>query len=101
MGAEEQGPDPATTKPDLKLVRVSGGHTEVQWPKRGFTAIRIEVDRGTGGFVYLATDTEPHYVDTVTLAPGTTALWKYRAIYMDGDEVFGQWSDVVSIAVTG
>ena len=34
-------------------------------------------------------------------AAGTTALWKYRAIYMDGDEVFGQWSDVVSIAVVG
>ena len=33
-------------------------------------------------------------------APGTTALWKYRAIYLNGDEQFGQWSDVVSLAVT-
>ena len=38
---------------------------------------------------------------TVTLAPGNTALWKYRAIYLDGDQGFGQRSDVVSIAVTG
>ena len=34
-------------------------------------------------------------------AAGTTVLWKYRAIYLKGDQVFGQWSDMVSIAVTG
>ena len=34
-------------------------------------------------------------------AAGATVLWKYRAIYLDGDQVFGQWSDVGSIAVTG
>ena len=100
-GAEEAGADSATTKPVSKAVRGSGGHVEVQWPKRGFTALKLEVDRGTGTFVYLATATEPHYVDTVTLAPGATALWKYRAIYRDGDQGFGQWSDVGSIAVVG
>ena len=36
-----------------------------------------------------------------TPAPGTTALWRYRAIYLQGDQVFGQWSDPVSIAVHG
>ena len=74
---------------------------EVQWKKSGFTGVRIEVDRGNGIWVYLATDTVPHYLDTLALAPGTTALWKYRAIYLEGDQVFGQWSDVTSIAVTG
>lgn len=39
--------------------------------------------------------------DETTLQPGTAAVWRYRAIYLDGDEVFGQWSDVVSLAVTG
>ncbi len=34
-------------------------------------------------------------------AAGVTVLWKYRAIYLDGDHVFGQWSDTGSIAVTG
>lgn len=33
--------------------------------------------------------------------PGATVPWKYRAIYLDGDTVFGQWSDVGTIAVTG
>ena len=32
-------------------------------------------------------------------APGPTVDWKYRAIYLDGDDQFGQWSDPVSIAV--
>lgn len=46
-------------------------------------------------------DTKPHYTDETRPAPGTTVLWKYRAIYLKGDQVFGQWSDVVSIAVAG
>ena len=73
----------------------------MQWKKLGFTALKIEVDRSNGQWVYLATDTEPHYQDTVTLPPGTAAVWKYRAIYLQGDQVFGQWSDVASIAVQG
>ncbi len=101
IGAEEQSADPATTKPDLKLVRVAGGHIEVQWKKGGFTGVRIEVDRGNGQWVFLAIDTVPHYVDTLTLAPGTSAIWKYRAIYLDGDEPFGLWSDTAQIAAQG
>ena len=101
VGAEEQSADPETTKPELKLVRVGGGHVEVQWKKSGFTGVRIEVDRGTGQWAFLAIDTEPHYVDTTMLAPGTTALWKYRALYLDGDAPFGQWSDTATIAVQG
>jgi hypothetical protein len=31
----------------------------------------------------------------------TTVLWKYRVNYLDGDQVFGRWSDVGTIAVTG
>ena len=100
-GAQQTGPDPETTKPVLKVVLASGGLKEVQWKKLGFTALKIEVDRGNGQWVYLATDTEPHYQDTVTLPPGTAAVWKYRAIYLQGDQVFGQWSDVASIAVHG
>ncbi|NDD40927.1 MAG: hypothetical protein EB082_21355, partial [Verrucomicrobia bacterium] len=100
-GAEEQAADPATTKPTLKLVRVAGGQIEVQWKKSGFTGVRIEVDRGNGTWVFLAIDTEPHYTDTLALAPGTSAIWKYRAIYLEGDQPFGQWSDTVQIAVQG
>ena len=34
-------------------------------------------------------------------APGTGAVWKYKAIYLQGDDRAGQWSDVVSIPVAG
>ncbi len=101
IGAAEQAADPETTQPEIKLVRVAGGHIEVQWKKSGFTGVRIEVDRGSGQWAFLAIDTIPHYTDTLALAPGTTALWKYRAIYLDGDEPFGQWSATATIAVQG
>ena len=100
-GPDQPADDPATTKPALNVKRGSGGSVELGWPKHGFNATRLEVDRGTGVFGNLTTSTSAHYTDPVTLAPGTAAIWKYRAIYLKGDHVFGQWSDGVSIAVTG
>lgn len=101
VGAEQPAPDAQTTKPAIKAVLVTGGHVEIQWKKLSFTGVRIEVDRGNNQWVFLAIDTEPHYVDTLTPAPGTAAVWKYRAIYLQGDQPFGQWSDTASIAVQG
>lgn len=94
-------PDPQTTKPTLQAVPTAGGKVEIQWKKGAFSGIRIEVDRGNGQWVFLDVDLKPHYTDNASPAPGTTALWKYRAIYLQGDQVFGQWSDPVSIAVHG
>jgi hypothetical protein len=60
----------------------------------------IQVDRGTGVFAYLATDTMPDYLDTAALpAAVASAVWKYKAIYRFNDEQVGQWSDVASISV--
>ena len=56
--------------------------------------------RGTTSGTQLLT-LENTGTDTLHLAPGTAAVWKYRAIYLNGDEQFGQWSDPVSIAVQG
>jgi hypothetical protein len=101
IGAEEPAPNPETTKPEIKAVLAAGGKVEIQWRKGGFTGVRIEVDRGNGQWVFLAVDTEPHYIDTLSPAPGTAVVWKYRAIYLEGDANFGQWSDPASIAVQG
>ena len=65
------------------------------------TSIRIEVDRGGGTWTFLDIDTKPHHEDAASPAAGATVLLKYRAIYLDGDQVSGQWSDVGTIAVTG
>ena len=58
------------------------------------------MDRGTGQWVFLDLDTKPHYEDP-TPPPAGAAVWRYRAIYLQGDQVFGQWSDPVTIAVRG
>lgn len=99
IGAD-QTVDLNTVKPVLKL-RLEAGHPKVLWPKAGMGSVDIWVDRGSG-FIYLANDTEPDYLDTAALpAAGQSALWKYKAIYRLHDEQVGLWSDVVSIAVTG
>ena len=101
IGPEHPEADPITTKPEIKLVHITGGKVQLQWKKLGFTGVRIEVDRGGGTWTFLDMDTKPHYEDPASPAPGATTLWKYRAIYLEGDQPFGQWSDTGSIAVTG
>jgi len=39
----------------------------------------------------------PDYTGTA----GQSALWEYKAIYIQSDQRVGQWSDVVSIPVAG
>ena len=92
--------DPESLKPIISTRMVGGGQCEVIWTKGKASAIEIEVDRGTG-FAFLAIDTVPHYLDTHVLPPGTSALWKYRAIYRIADARVGAWSDVVICAVGG
>jgi hypothetical protein len=80
---------------------LDAGQVDIGWTKQGMDGIEIQVDRGTG-FVFLAIDTIPGYTDTAPMpAAGQSALWKYKAIYRQGDDRVGQWSDVVSIPVAG
>jgi hypothetical protein len=98
---DEQTIDPAGMKPVLKLT-LQAGRPNVGWRKQGMGSLEIHVDRGSGTFAYLATDTVPDYLDTAPLpAPGSSAVWKYKAIYRLNDDQVGQWSDVASISVMG
>ena len=94
--------DPTTRKPILN-VQIKAGHPVILWTKGKASAIEIWVDRGDGnGFVFMTINTEPNTTDTTPLpAPGTSAMWKYKAIYRLHDEQVGQWSDVISISVGG
>ena len=105
-GAETPMASPAdlsAMKPVLVMTLASGGHPNVGWKKKGMQGVKIQVDRGDRhGFVFLAIDSEPDYLDTASLpASGVTAVWKYRATYIQHDEEVGQWCDPVSITVTG
>ncbi|MCX7110112.1 MAG: hypothetical protein NTX45_08280 [Proteobacteria bacterium] len=79
------------------------GEKKILWTKGKASAIEIWVDRNDGnGFVFLIINTEPNTTDTTPLpAPGTSAVWNYKAIYRLHDEQVGQWSDVVSVTVGG
>lgn len=63
--------------------------------------LEMEVDRNDNkGFVFLANDTTPGYLDTMAF-PSTPTKWTYRAIYRVGDQRVGQWSKPVSVTVGG
>jgi hypothetical protein len=99
IGAD-QTVDVNSLKPVL-TAELDAGQVIVGWTKQGMDGIEIQVDRGTG-FVFLAIDTVVPYTDTQPMpAAGQSALWKYKAIYIQADQRVGQWSDVVSIPVAG
>ncbi|MCX7113598.1 MAG: hypothetical protein NTX45_26615 [Proteobacteria bacterium] len=57
------------------------------------------MDRNDGnGFVFLIIHTEPNTPAPAPL-PGTSVVWKYKAIYRYHDEQVGEWSDVLSVVV--
>lgn len=89
----------ATTKPIISVRLIQGGKPEIVWAKGGFDAIDIYVDRGSGQFVFLATDSFPNYTDNAPLPTTGAALWKYKAIYKFGDDPIGSYSDIISVAV--
>jgi hypothetical protein len=101
IGAD-QTIDVTTVKP-IFTATLDAGQVTLGWTKQGLDGIEFWVDRGDGkGFVFLAKDTIPDYTDTAAMPPaGQSALWKYKGIYLQGDDRVGQWSDVVSIPVAG
>ena len=82
----------------------SGNTVKIRWGWGGnakfLDACELMVDRATGTFVPLTTDTTPNYTDSAP-QPATSAIWKFKAIYRIDDEQVGQWSPVVSVVVGG
>jgi hypothetical protein len=101
-GSEITPPDLVTIAPQLNAT-VSGNRVLVDWGFGGNAAfldmIRLEVDRGDGkGWVFLANDTTPGYIDTEPF-PATATKWSYRGIFMLDDAQVGQWSAPAHVMV--
>jgi hypothetical protein len=98
----KQNIDPSAWKPAL-AIKIQAGHPIIMWTKGNPAAIEILVDRGeSNNFIQLTINTEPNTTDNWPLPPaGTSAMWRYKAIYLLHDEQVGQWSDVISVAVSG
>lgn len=94
---EESAIDPTTMQPEIDAVVQASG-VIVEWKKGPLAdAISIYVDRGNG-YVFLATDTEPHYFDTFAL-PAAAETWKYKAVYILDEQQTGLFSDEVAVQV--
>jgi hypothetical protein len=99
--ADKETIDILNLKPVLKS-RLDAGRPVIIWTKGAADTIDIYVDRRDGqGFVFLATDMYPDYIDKFPMPEGADALvWDYKAIYKINDETVGQFSDPISVTVT-
>ena len=99
--AQNPAPDPALLQPELTY-DFNAGHPVLYWYHNGTDALVIEADYGTGTFSVVGIQMSTHFEDSAPLpAPGTVALWKYRAIYRIRDNQVGQWSKVLEVSVKG
>lgn len=93
--------NPQDGKPSFSISLSSGGHPNLKWVKGKFQGVEIFKNTGNG-WQRLDKDFSPDYIDKSPLpAPGQTANWSYKMIYLYKDEVVGSYSDEVSITVTG
>ncbi len=103
IGATETAPDLETLRPEITALR-SGSTVKIGWGWGGYAkfldACEIMVDRATGSWAPLVTDTTPNYTDSAPQPPAQ-AIWKYKAIYRIDDQQAGQWSLEVSVVVGG
>ncbi len=89
-----------TAQPTLKIV-MRGDQVNLVWKKGKMGGILIEKDSGNG-FITLDKDFHPDFIDNSPMpTQGQSAVWKYRAIYLNNDRKVGLWSDVVTVTVTG
>jgi hypothetical protein len=103
VGSGKTPPDLETVQPGFTAA-LSGNSVFLNWKWQGLSGhvdlLRIEVDRGTGGYQLLTLDSTPGYTDSTAL-PASPTKWKYRAIWILDDTPVGLWSAEVSITVGG
>lgn len=89
-----------TLKPKLKI-RYTADRPVIKYRKGKTDGVDIYVDRDDGkGFVFLATDKEPDYIDPTEVPDGVKSIvWRYRARYRIGEKQIGQFSNTVSVTV--
>ncbi len=92
--------DPHTMKPTLK-VELEANQPKVYFEKEGLDGIRLYRERGAEtAFIKIADDRHPPYLDSEpNLVDGQPEERRYKAFFLDGDEVVGLESDIVSIVV--
>ncbi len=99
-----EGPDAVmldmdAQKPQITLKTGTAGRPKLGWLLAGMGGLNIYKDSDDGrGYVFYARDNHPDYEDTAPL-PATAKTWKYKCIYVIGDEEVGQFSDPVTVKV--
>ena len=96
-------PDIGALKPVLKARDLGFGQAEVDSTKDIYDGVDIYGQRaGETTWTYLGRDNFPPYVDNrALLVPGQPEERRYRAKFVQNDVQVGDWSDTVSVVVTG
>ncbi len=98
--APENPVDIKTIMPVLSC-KLDAGRPHLKWPRSVAQALDLYADHNDGkGFVYLGRFLRSEYIDLYPLAAGKIAdEWKYKAMYVIGDEPVGLISQELTVVV--
>ena len=92
---------PQDGKPKFKIKISTEGHPMLCWKKGKYHGVEIWKNTGSGYFK-LDRNNSPNYIDKSKLPElDTSAIWKYKMVYVYKDEIVGSFSDEKSIFVGG
>jgi hypothetical protein len=76
------------------------GRPVLNWKKKNSDGCEVWKDKGAGWY-HAGNDTKSPYIDKDDLpAAGTSAVWKFKIIYLKNDEQIGGFSAVITITVS-
>jgi hypothetical protein len=82
-------------------INFDAGHPIINWTKGRADSVDIYKDSGAG-WVYMGRDLKSPWKDISPLpAAGSTAIWKYKIIFVKNDEQTGDFSEVREATVKG
>lgn len=96
--------DLSAAKPELEVTASPGQPPVIRWRKGRMGMLAIHVSREGAPFVLLQMCSRNFWTDTSPLPPaGMAQVWRYKAIFVDSgnQQLLGQWSNEVSVAVSG
>jgi len=78
------------------------GKLSHRWDKNGWTGVKVQMRRkGDSTWTDLGIDLQSPMMDkTPLLVANQPEIREYRMQYLDGDELTGSWSDIVSVTTT-
>lgn len=100
VAPSEGDPVAETTAPELKLRTTPNYTIEIEFRRYGMDALRVETKQKAGNWTLAAIlTTSPATINVVPLSPGDAEQIEVRAIFLQKNQIFGNYSNTYNAVI--